>query len=867
MEKKLKLQLILDAVDKITRPLRAANKEATAANEALRATRSRVKELEAAQRDIASYRGMTSQLDQTSGALQQAKIKANDLARAHAAAETPTKKMAAALARAEKDVLQLETAEGKHKLQLDQIRTKLDAAGLSTKNLATHESRLKAEISDANFQIALQTDRLNRAAQAQARLRAARQQYDKTQAMAGSMQGAGMSAVGAGLVTAAPLIAAGGSAVNFEDAMLDVRKVVDFETPQQFAQMSDDILTLTTRIPIAAEGFAAIVAAAGQAKIPRAELMGFAEDAGKMGVAFNSTADDAGKMMATWRTAFALSQPQVKALADQINYLGDNGNATALQVSDVVTRIGPLGKVAGLAAAQIAALGSTIVGMGVGEEIAATGIKNTMLALTKGEAATKGQQEAFAALGLEATTVAKAMQDDAGGAIMDVMKKIKGLDAHRQAAIMTQLFGSESVAAIAPMLNNLDVLQENLNAVGDATKYADSMEKEFLNRMSGAKTDIETAKSSVKALGIEFGSAFLPQIKAVSQAIKNTAAGFRDFAKAHPGVVRAIGLVVGIVAALLIAFGALAMIVAAVLGPFALLRLSLAMTGPMFKPVIMGVWGAAKAFAAWGAAMLANPITWIVLAIVAAVALLAGGAYLIYKNWATISAFFGDLWGKIKAGFSAFLSFLVAGFWNFSPAGLLIRAFGQVWPLLQSIGARFMSFGSQILQGLVNGIKGGIPALVRAVIGAGSNLIAGFKQRLGIRSPSRVFAGFGDDTMAGLTRGLDRSAGAPLASVGRTAAAIAAAGAVTATAGFAVAEAPAFDTGPRIGASASSAMGGGSGGASRSAPTVSNHYEIHVHAGPGMDMEALARLMLEKIAELERQTNLASLGDQGENWS
>ncbi|MNY44373.1 hypothetical protein D3C86_1793990 [compost metagenome] len=120
--------------------------------------------------------------------------------------------------------------------------------------------------------------------------------------------------------------------------------------------------------------------------------------------------------------------------------------------------------------------------------------------------------------------------------------------------------------------------------------------------------------------------------------------------------------------------------------------------------------------------------------------------------------------------------------------------------------------------------------------------------------------------MAGLTRGLDRSAGAPLASVGRTAAAIAAAGAVTATAGFAVAEAPAFSSGPRIGASASAAMGGGSG-AQPSAPSVSNHYEIHIHAGPGMDLEALARLMLEKIVELERQTNLAALGDQGENWS
>lgn len=669
MEKKLELRLILDAVDKLTRPLRAANREAAAANQVLQQTKAKVKELEAAQRDIASFKGMTTQLGQTSGALQAAKIKADELARAHAAAENPTKKMTAALGRAEKQVEGLQAEESSRTAQLDQMRSKLDAAGISTKNLAAHEARLKAELADGNFQLALQKDRVHQLAQAEARLKAARTQYDKTQAFAGSMQGAGMSAIGAGMVAAAPLVASGGLAVNFEDAMLDVKKVVDFETPQQFAQMSDDILTLTTRVPIAAEGFAAIVAAAGQAKIPRAELIGFAEDAGKMGVAFNSTADEAGKMMATWRTAFVLTQPQVRGLADQINYLGDNGNATALQISNVVTRVGPLGKVAGLAAAQVAALGSTMVGMGVGEEIAATGIKNTMLALTKGEAATKSQKEAFAALGLEATAVAKAMQTDAGGAIMDVMRKIQGLDAHRQAAILTQLFGSESVSAIAPMLTNLDVLQENLNAVGDASRYAGSMDKEFQNRMSGTKTAIETAKNSVKALGVEFGSAFLPQIKAVSDTINKVSTGFRDFAQAHPNVVKAVGTVVGIVAAALLVFGALAMIIAAVLGPFALMRMAMVMTTPLFKPLIVGVAGAARAFAAWGVAMLANPITWIVLGIVAAIALVAGAAYLIYKNWGAISAFFSGLWSKVTEGVSDFLSNVAQAFMQFTQRG------------------------------------------------------------------------------------------------------------------------------------------------------------------------------------------------------
>ena len=68
-------------------------------------------------------------------------------------------------------------------------------------------------------------------------------------------------------------------AVAFESVMADVKKVVNFDTPDQFGQMSKDVLLMSTRIPMAADGIGAIVAAAGQAGIARDELLRFAEDA------------------------------------------------------------------------------------------------------------------------------------------------------------------------------------------------------------------------------------------------------------------------------------------------------------------------------------------------------------------------------------------------------------------------------------------------------------------------------------------------------------------------------------------------------------------------------------------------------------
>ena len=226
--------------------------------------------------------------------------------------------------------------------------------------------------------------------------------------------------------------------------------------------MSWDVQDLSRRLPMLPEDLAAIVAAAGQAGIARRELLGFAEDAAKMGVAFDTTAADAGQTMATWRTAFRMLQPEVVELADKINYLGNTGPASVAKISDVVNRIGALGDVAGLKSGPLAALGATVAGMGIESEVSATGIKNLLLTLASGEGATLRQRKAFAALSLDATQVATALQDDAGGAILMVLRRMRELPKAAQAAKMTQLFGRESIGAIAPLLTNLELLEKNL---------------------------------------------------------------------------------------------------------------------------------------------------------------------------------------------------------------------------------------------------------------------------------------------------------------------------------------------------------------------------------------------------------------------
>ncbi|TLI63206.1 phage tail tape measure protein [Escherichia sp. E1130] len=355
------------------------------------------------------------------------------------------------------------------------------------------------------------------------------------------MAGLALGAAAAGTAILGALAMPINSAIGFESKMADIRKVVDgLDDKKAFAQMSDDILTLSTQLPMAAEGIAEIVAAGGQAGIAQNDLMQFASDAVKMGVAFDTTAEESGQMMAQWRTAFKLTQDDVVVLADKINYLGNTGPANAKKISDIVTRIGPLGSVAGVASGEIAAMGATIAGMGVESEIASTGIKNFMLSLTAGNSATKAQKQAMAFLKLNPKKLAEDMQKDSRGAMLKVLDSLAKVPKAKQAAVMNALFGKESLSAIAPLLTNLDLLRTNFKRVGDVQEYGGSMQKEYASRAATTENQLTLLKNSVNAISVTLGDTFLPAINEAAKAVMPYLEHVREFVRANPELVQSV---------------------------------------------------------------------------------------------------------------------------------------------------------------------------------------------------------------------------------------------------------------------------------------------------------------------------------------
>ena len=317
------------------------------------------------------------------------------------------------------------------------------------------------------------------------------------------------------------------SAIEMESGMADVAKVVDgLKTPAgeataEYHAMEEALFGLSEQIAIAPEGFAALAAAAGSAGIAGKELVGFAEDAAKVAVAFDVTADEAGTGLVKLRTGLSLSQPQVMELAGSINVLSNAMAATAPQIMDAVQRVGSIGKATNVSGQEIAALSTAMISAGASAEQAGTGTKNFLLALSIGSAATKHQVEAFEALGLSAQKVAENVTSrDAitrAEQMRQVVERIGELGDADRVSVMSKLFGKETLGTIGPLATNLELLTESLELAGDRTKALGSVQAEFQSRSATTANTLQLLKNNISVTAIAIGSDLLPELATMAQ--------------------------------------------------------------------------------------------------------------------------------------------------------------------------------------------------------------------------------------------------------------------------------------------------------------------------------------------------------------
>lgn len=314
-------------------------------------------------------------------------------------------------------------------------------------------------------------------------------------------------------------------AMKYESTMAEVAKVVDELKDDNgnftvhYDEMKSGLKDMTTLIPMEFEDAGAIAAAFGQSGVTSTpEILNYTADAAKMAIAFDSDAKQSGEWMATWKQAFNLAENEIVNLADQLNYLSNNTNATAADLAGIVTRVGSLGGMAGVNTSSVAAMADVLVATGVDDDSAATSLRNMFLKWTAGSAATKSEAGVMAKLGLDPVEFAKSMQDNSIEAIEDFFSRIKVLPQEQQISLMGQYFGKRAVESATKIAQNIPMLEQNLDWIKTKDEngqyvWQGSMENEYLTRSDTAENSIQLAHNAWRNLRESFGEAFLPVVK------------------------------------------------------------------------------------------------------------------------------------------------------------------------------------------------------------------------------------------------------------------------------------------------------------------------------------------------------------------
>lgn len=570
-----------------------------------------------------------------------------------------------------------------------------------------------------------------------------------------------MDAIGLGAMAFTPVKLA----IDFESAMADVKKVVDFDTPDGFQKLTDQILRMSKHLPLSLEQLAQIAASGGQLGVAARDIPAFVEEIAKMSTAFDMAADEAGDSMAKLSNVYKIPIAKIGQLGDAINQLSDESPAKASDIVRTLGRVGGVAKQFGLTELQAASLSNALISLGKAPEVAGTSINGMLLKLATADKQGAKFNSALGQIGMSAAGLKRAIKNDAEGAVVGFLQALERVPTDRRMGVLVDMFGLEYADDVAVLAGSVKTYTDSIEALKRTDKagqksYVGSMQREFDARAATTANNLRLMKNGLVEIGVNVGGAVLPALNSLINVVRPVVGSVAAWAKENPRLMS--GLVMGVAGLAAFKLGTIGV----------LYGVNLLRTGWAGLQMGFGLLRAVGLFspALWvrlagGARLVGTALLWVGRMLMAnpiglAITVIAGGAYLIYRNWDRITGFFRGLWGEMRAAAAGGVGGITKLLINWSPIQLFYGAWRMVlgWFGVE-LPAKFTDFGGMLISGLVSGITNKIGQAKAAIIGMATSIKGWFTDALGIKSPSRVFMGFGDNIAQGAQIGIARGTG------------------------------------------------------------------------------------------------------------
>lgn len=635
MSNNVRIEVLLNAVDRASRPLKAIQTASKTLAGDIRTSQNSLRDLNAQAGRIDGFRKASAQLAVTGQSLNKAKQEAAALAVQFKNTQNPTTAQARAMEAAKKSAADLQLKYNSLRLSVQRQRTELARAGINTRTLSADERRLKTSISETTAQLNRQRGALARVSQQQARLSRIKERYQAGKSLAGGAAAAGAAGVGiatTGTMAGVKLLAPG---YNFAQKNSELQAVlgVEKQSPEmealrkQARQLGDN----TAASADDAAGAQIIIAKAGgdAAAIQAATLVTL-----DMALANRRSMEENAQLLLGTKAAFQLENSDVSHVGDVLSATMNKSAADFQGLSDALTYLGPVAKTAGVSLEQAAAMTGVLHDNNIRGSMAGTGSSAVVSRL---QAPTGKAWTALKELGVKTSDSKGNMRP-----IFSILKEIQAsFDKHKlgnaqQGEYLKTIFGEEALKSSNVLL--AAAASGKLDQLTAALKASDGKTAELVKIMQdNLGGDFKEFQSAYEAVGTDLYDQQDSSLRKLTQTATRYVLQLDDWIKNNKELAETIGIIAGGALAIIGILGAIGLVAWPVITGINILIAGASLLGTVFSAVggaIMTVLGA---------------LTWPIVAV--GVAIIAG-ALLIRKYWEPISAFFSGVMEGIKQAFA-----------------------------------------------------------------------------------------------------------------------------------------------------------------------------------------------------------------------
>lgn len=635
MSNNVRLEVLLNAVDRASRPLKAIQNASKSLSGDIRDSQKSLRELNAQASRIEGFRKASAQLAVTGQSLQKAKQEAAALAVQFKNTQNPTLAQARALEAAKKSAADLQLKYNGLRQSVHRQRTELSQAGINTRKLANDERGLKSRISDTTLQLNRQREALAKVSAQQAKLSRVKERYQAGKSMAGSMAAAG--AAGVGIATTGTLAGVKLMMPGFDFA----QKNSELQAVLGVEKQSPEMQALRKQARQLGDNTAASADDAASAQIIIAKSGGDAAAIQaatpvtlNMALSNQRSMEENAALLTGMKSAFQLSNDKVAHIGDVLSMTMNKTAADFDGLSDALTYAAPVAKNAGVSIEETAAMVGALHDSKITGSMAGTGSRAVLSRL---QAPTGKAYDAIKELGVKTS-------DSKGNTrpIFSILKEMQrsfeknNLGTGQKAEYMKTIFGEEASSSAAVLMAAAST--GKLDQLTAAFKASDGKTEELVKVMQdNLGGDFKEFQSAYEAVGTDLFDQQEGSLRKLTQTATQYVLRLDGWITKNKGLATTIGVVTG---------GALALI--GVMGGIGLVA----------WPVVMGINAIIAAagvmgviFSTIGGAIV-TAIGAITLPVVAVVAAVVAGALLIYKYWEPISAFFSGVVEGLKAAFA-----------------------------------------------------------------------------------------------------------------------------------------------------------------------------------------------------------------------